>query len=189
NATTAFADWNIGRVIEALDNSKYKDNTIIVFWSDNGYLCGEKEHWEKGVIWEQACLTPMAIRVPGSASNGQVCKRTVNLVDLYPTLVDLCGLDNPGHLMGESLRPLIENPGQKWENPALTTLGIEYASVKNDQFRYIRFIDGSEELYNHHDDPYEFDNLASKPGYDEIKKELAKSIPTKWAPELKGRRH
>ena len=189
-ACNTFADWNIGRVIETLNSSIYANNTIVVFWSDNGYHCGEKNHWEKGSLWEQTVLTPMAIRVPNANGNGKVCTKPVNLVDLYPTLVELCGIRQPiQKIEGVSLTQLIDNPESEWSLPAVTTLGIEYSSVRNEQYRYIRFIDGSEELYDNKKDPYEFNNLAGDENLQSVKDELAKSIPTKWAPELPGRRN
>ena len=121
-ACTAFADWSCGRVLEALDNSPYADNTIVVFWSDNGYHCGEKDHWEKTTLWEQASLTPMAIRVPGSAYAGETCGGAVGSIELYPTLADYCRLEATAHnVEDQSLRPLIEDPEADWGRPALTT--------------------------------------------------------------------
>lgn len=187
-ACTSFADWNIGRVIEALDKSKYAENTIVVFWSDNGYHCGEKNHWEKNTLWEQAAKTPMAVRVPNSTENGKKCYRPVNSVDLYPTLTELCGINQQSKTDGTSLKPLFENVETKW-NPAITTFGEGFVSVRGERFRYIRYPDGSEELYDHSNDPHELNNIQANPQFKKIKKKLAKYIPDKFAKEIPGRRN
>jgi len=187
-ACTTFADWSVGHVIEALDQSPYAENTIVMFWSDNGYHCGEKDHWEKTTLWEQAALTPMAIRVPGHGNEGKHCQRTVTTVDLFPTLADYCSLELPQHkLEGRNLRLLIEHPAAKWNRPALTTYGERCASIRDERYRYIRYPDGTEELYDHQNDPHELSNLASNPAYDAIKKGLTKWIPDTWAKSLGGR--
>ena len=175
-------------MLEALDNSPYADNTIVVFWSDNGYHCGEKDHWEKTTLWEQASLTPMAIRLPGSVYVGKTCARAVGLIDLYPTLADYCRLEATAHeLEGQSLRPLLEDPEAEWERPALTTYGEGYASVRDERFRYIRYPDGTEELYDHDSDPHEWANVAAAPEYATVKQQLAEAIPAQFAKSLGGR--
>jgi len=187
-ACTSFADWSCGRVLEALDNSPYADNTIVVFWSDNGYHCGEKDHWEKTTLWEQASLTPMAIRIPGSAHAGNTCTRVVGLIDLYPTLADYCLLEPTAHkLEGLSLRPLLEDPEGDWVRPALTTYGENYASVRDERFRYIRYPDATEELYDHDSDPHEWHNIAAAPEHGPVKQRLAEAIPAQFAKSLGGR--
>ncbi|MXY71389.1 MAG: sulfatase [Acidobacteriia bacterium] len=187
-ACTSFADWSCGRVLDALDNSPYADNTIVVFWSDNGYHCGEKDHWEKTTLWEQASLTPMAIRLPGSAHAGKTCARPVGSIDLYPTLADYCRLEPTAHqLEGRSLRPLLEDPQADWASPALTTFGEGYASVRDERFRYIRYPDGTEELYDHESDPHEWTNLAADPAHTTVKQRLGAAIPEQFAKSLGGR--
>jgi arylsulfatase A-like enzyme len=187
-ACTTFADWSVGRVIEALDNSPYADNTIVILWSDNGYHCGEKNHWEKTTLWEQASLTPLAIRVPGFKNGGKHCMRTVSSIDFFPTLVDYCKLQSPKHLLeGQSLRPLVENPVAAWDRPTLTTYGEKYASVRDERYCYIRYPDGTEELYDHKNDPHELNNLASKSALSSVKIRLAKKIPKAWTKSLGGR--
>lgn len=188
-ACTSFADWNIGRVIEALENSEYAKNTIVVFWSDNGYHCGEKNHWEKNTLWEQATRTPLAIRIPGLQTNGKVCKTPVNLVDLYPTLVDYCKLGKPNNaLSGKSLRPLLENPDKILETPAITTFGEGFVSLRGMRYRSIQYKNGSEELYDHETDPFEIKNLANDSISEEICKSFRKFIPETFAKELPGRK-
>lgn len=186
-ANTSFADWSIGRVLEALARSKYADNTIVVFWSDHGYYTGEKNHWEKGTLWERSAISPLAIKVPGMKHAAKTAQQQVSLVDLYPTLVDLCRLEGPSHkLEGESLRPFIENPDLKQKRLILTSYGEQYASVRGERYRYIRYPDGTEELYDHKTDPYEFENLSVKSGYTKVKEKLAQGIPQKWTKSLGG---
>ena len=187
-ACTSSADWSCGRVLDTLDNSPYADNTIVVFWSDNGYRCGEKDHWEKTTLWEQAALAPLAIRLPGSAHAGKTCARPVGSIDLYPTLADYCRLESTAHqLEGRSLRPLLEDPEAGWARPALTTFGEGYASVRDERFRYIRYPDGSEELYDHESDPHEWANIAAEPKHATVKQRLAAAIPERFAKSLGGR--
>lgn len=185
-ANYSFADWNIGRIVEALDNSDYAKNTIVVVISDNGFNNGEKLRWGKSTLWEQSDYVPFLIRTPQKKQAES--KATVSLIDIYPTLVDYCGVKKPSHsLDGNSLVPLIKNPFLQWNKPSFTSYGVEYSSVRNERYRYLRYPDGSEELYDHNNDPYEWTNVASKLENETIKKELSKHIPKKWAPSLGGR--
>ena len=185
-ANTSFADWNVGRVIEALDNSPYADNTIVILWSDNGYHCGEKLRWEKATLWDQADYVPFIIRTP--ETKGVKSKATVSLIDIYPTIVDYCGLERPNQQMdGNSLLPLIANPDMEWDHPSFTTYGVGYSSVRSERYRYIQYPDGTQELYDHESDPYEFNNIVADPSSAPIIEELSKHIPEKWAPSTGGR--
>jgi arylsulfatase A-like enzyme len=187
-ACTSFADDSCGRVLEALDASRYAENTVVVFWSDNGYHCGEKNHWEKNTLWEQATLAPMAIRMPGKKNAGSRCRRTVSSLDLFPTLVDLCGLEPPRQqLEGRSLRPLLEDPTAPWERPALTTYGEGYGTVRDERYRLIVYPDGSAELYDHDRDPDEHENLADQPEYASVRAALAERLPKEYATSMGGR--
>lgn len=182
-ANYSFADWNIGRVLEALDKSPYAKNTIVIFVSDNGFHNGTKSHWTKSTLWDQADVVPFLVRLPG----GKAYKlpQTVSLVDIYPTLVAYCGLKGPAHALdGQSMVPLFKDPGAKWNRAGLTSFGEYYSGVRDERYRYIRYPDGSEELYDHTNDPYEQVNLAGKPSMKEVKAKLAKSLPKGYAPSL-----
>jgi len=176
-ANYSFADWNLGRVLDQLDKSPYSKNTIVVFCSDNGFHNGAKGHWTKSTLWEQADAVPFLIRLPDGKA--YKCPQPVTLVDIYPTLVEYCGLTPPRQkLDGLSLVPVLKNPKYKWDRPGLTTYGERYSSVRSEQYRYIRYPDGKEELYDHYKDPYEHTNLAGRPEMKTVISKLAKSVPT-----------
>jgi len=159
-ASIAFADAMVGRLLEALDESPHADNTIVVLWGDHGWGLGEKEHWRKFALWEHITRVPLIFRVPPSVPglpegtpNGAISERTVSLIDLYKTLTDLAGIPYKDGLDGRSLVPLLEDPERKWPYPSVTTYEYGEFAVRDEQWRYIRYIDGSEELYNHKKDP------------------------------------
>ncbi|MEW6306439.1 MAG: sulfatase [Verrucomicrobiota bacterium] len=176
-AAIAYTDMNIGRLMAAFDKSAYKDNTIIVFWGDHGWHLGEKQHWRKFTLWEEATRAPLMWVVPGVTKPGGVCNRPVDFMSIFPTLTDLCGIPTPKHVEGVSIRPLLGNPNAQWSHAALTTHGRNNHGVRTEQWRYIRYDDGGEELYNELTDPMEWANLANDPKYADVKKELAKSFP------------
>ena len=176
-ASVHFADTQIGRVLDALDASAHKDNTLIVFWTDHGWHLGEKKHWRKFALWERATRTPMIIVAPEARAGG-VCDAPVNLIDLYPTISELCGLPARKGIDGQSLVPLLRNPNQKWERPSLTTHGRNNHALRDARYRYIQYEDGSEELYDHQQDPDEWTNLADKPEMASVKARLKKWLPT-----------
>jgi choline-sulfatase len=182
-ATNSFADWNLGRVIEALDQSAYSKNTIVVVISDNGFHCGEKDHWEKSTLWHMADYVPMLIRTP--ETKGSVCTNPVSLVDIYPTLAEYCGLGQPqSKLDGISIVPYIKNPAMKSERAVLTTYGEHYSGVTDGWYRYIQYPDGSEEFYDHEMDPHEWNNIISNPDIQRIKEKLQQEIPKEWYPSV-----
>ena len=185
-ANYSFADWNVGRVISALDNSKYADNTIVILFSDNGYHAGTKLRWEKATLWEMADNVPFVVRTP--ETHESVSEATIGLVDIFPTLIEYCGLKKPKQKMdGHSFFKQIKNPEANWKYPAFSTYGENYSSIRDNRYRYIKYPDGTEELYDHDSDPYEFNNIASQPDSKLIKKKLGKYIPKKWAPSTGGR--
>ena len=182
-AAGAFCDTMIGRLMEAFDKSAYKDNTIVVLWGDHGWHLGEKEHWRKFALWEEATRAPFMWSVPGVTKPNGDCMRTVDFMSIYPTLCDLCGIPAPSYLEGVSIRPLLADPNAAWDRAALTTHGYQNHGVRTEEWRYIRYADGGEELYNEVSDPMEWTNLADKPEYAAVKQELAKWMPQVNVPE------
>ena len=171
HACVALVDDCIGQVLDQLDKSPYADNTIVVLCSDHGWHLGEKNHWRKWMPWEESTRSLLIVRAPKAAGNGGISERTVGLIDIYPTLADLCELEAPGNLQGESFQTLLENPESSWARPALTSTTAGNHTVRSDRWRYIRYKDGSEELYDHENDPHEWHNLAKDPNMSSIKKE------------------
>lgn len=183
-ACVAFVDAQVGRVLDALEKSGYGDNTLIVLWSDHGYHIGEKNRFAKHSIWERATRTVLMISGPGLPENRR-CAKPVGLIDMYPTILDLAGLPgNPGN-EGHSLKPLLEEPDREWPYAAITTYGRNNHAVRDEFFRYIRYEDGSEELYDHRQDANEWTNLAGNPDFAEVKKRLAGFLPRNNAPWAK----
>lgn len=181
-ATITFCDAMVGRLIEGFDQSTYKDNTIICLWSDHGWHLGEKQHWRKFALWEEATRAPYIWVVPGVTKPGGVCNRTVDYMQIYPTLCDLAGLPTPKHVQGVSIRRLLENPNAAWDQPAVTTWLYNNHAVRNEDWRYIRYADGGEELYHNAVDPLEWTNLAGKPEHAGTKADLAKWLPKENVP-------
>jgi len=177
-ACVSFVDDQVGRLLDALDESRYSDNTVVVLWGDHGWHLGEKLHWRKFALWEEATHNPLIITAPGIAEPGTRTNQPASLMDIYPTLIDLCGLENTAHDQdGMSLAPLLREPGKKRQRPALTTFGFMNHSLRNDRWRYIRYVDGSEELYDHQNDPLEWNNLAGQPEYKGQKEKMARWLP------------
>jgi arylsulfatase A-like enzyme len=177
-----FTDTNVGRLLEALEKSPYADNTLIVLWGDHGWHLGEKLHWRKFALWEEATHCPLLIAGPGIPT-GKKCSRPVTLLDITPTLAELCGLETLPVWEGVSLTPLLENPDRVWDRPALTTHGRGHHSLRSERWRYIRYADGTEELYDHESDPLEWKNLAGDSQFASIKKDFAPWLPAVNAPE------
>jgi arylsulfatase A-like enzyme len=172
-ASISFADANVGRVLDALEDSPYGDNTIVVFWSDHGYHLGEKGHWHKRTLWERSTRVPLIIAAPGVTKPRTKCSRPVSLLDIYPTLIALCRVGERIDLEGKDLSPLLKDPQAKWENAAVTTWQPDNHSVRTERWRYTRYRTGEEELYDHNVDPNEWNNLASDDRYGPVKRELA----------------
>lgn len=191
-ASIAFADAMFGRLLDALEESGHADNTIIVLWSDHGWQLGEKNHWRKFALWENVCRSVLMIHVPDNigglqngSADGRACAQPVSLQDIYPTLVDLCGLPANDHIDGHSLRSLLADPTSAWDHVAISTYDFGEFSVRDDTFRYTIYIDGSEELYDLESDPHAWRNLAGDPKYAEVKQRLAGRIPVQPAPLIK----
>ena len=187
-ATCAYTDMNVGRLLDALESGPNKDNTIIVLWSDHGWSLGEKQHWRKFALWEEPTRTVLIWSVPGMTKGGQFCDRTVDHMNIYPTLCDLAGLPKPKHLDGHSMVPLLKDPKAEWKHPAITTHGFENHAVRKDHWRLIQYKDGSHELYDHREDPYEYTNLAKDPEHAEVIKALQKYLPKDAKPHDKSGR-
>lgn len=183
-ASTTFADEQIGRVLDALEDSPYSDNTIVVFAGDNGWHTGQKNHWSKFVLWELATRVPYSIRVPGMKP--QVSNTPVSLLDLYPTLISLTGLSGPQthELEGIDLSPVLSGASSERGEPVVLSYGWQNHAVRDDRFRFIRYRNGDEELYDHANDPHEWTNLASLPRFQGVKDRLAKSFPKVNAEEV-----
>jgi len=177
----SFVDHQVGRVLEALEDSPYKDNTIIVLWSDHGYHMGEKNTFQKQSLWERSSHTPMVIAGP-EVKPGQRCDRVVSLLDLYPTLLEMAGLPANPKNEGRSLVPLLKHPAKPWPYPAITGWLENSFAIQTESHRYIRYGDGSEELYDHKTDLNEWTNLANSPEHADIRKQLAGWIPRFVAP-------
>ena len=184
-ASVTFADAMVGHILDALDRSGRAGNTIIVLWSDHGWHLGEKQRWRKQTLWEESTRVPLIFVVPGMTAPGSRSGRTVSLLDLFPTLAELTGIDTPGHLEGTSLVPLLEEPDAEWNRPAISTHHFGNHAVRSERFRYIRYNDGTEELYDHDADPNEWHNIAADPDYAEVKAELATWLPTEDTPDLR----
>lgn len=183
-AAITFSDAMVGRLLEALQRSAYRDTTIIVLWSDQGWHLGEKHHWRKFTLWDETTHIPFIWVVPGVTKSGGVCQRTVDLMSVYPTLCDLAGVPIPAHVHGRSLRPLLANPQAAWDVPAIITSARNSHAVRSEGFRYIHYADGSEELYDERADPYEWRNLAANPQYAAIKAQLTTRLPAENKPGL-----
>ncbi|MEZ6091656.1 MAG: sulfatase, partial [Pirellulaceae bacterium] len=177
-ATCAYTDMNIGRLLDALDASPHKKNTIVVLWGDHGWSFGEKQHWRKFALWEEPTRTPLIWVAPGVTSPGGVSDRTVDLMCVYPTLCELAGLPIPEHVQGKSVASLLRDPSAEWELPAITTHGYRNHAVRTPQWRYIRYADGGRELYDEVADPLEWTNVAEHPGNADVIKMLDAWLPT-----------
>jgi arylsulfatase A-like enzyme len=175
-ACVSFVDYEIGRVIEALENSEYADNTVIVLWSDHGYRLGEKGTFAKHALWEPATNAPLMFVAP-QLPKGKVIHSPAEMLSVYPTLLELCGLPAYNRNEGKSLVATMQNKSEESNAYAITTFGMNNHAVKANGFRYIQYEDGEEELYDHHNDHHEFTNLAKNTEYKEKIEELKQFLP------------
>jgi arylsulfatase A-like enzyme len=187
-ANITFADVLVGRLLDALDTSPHAKNTIVVLWSDHGWHLGEKQHLHKFTLWERSTHVPFIIAAPGITSQNAHTARPVGLIDLFPTLIELCSLPLVDKLDGQSLVPLLKKPTLDWEKPVLTTHGQGNHSLRSERWRYIRYADGGQELYDHTVDPNEWNNLADEPGYSDVIAGLAQWLPTVDVPTLQDKK-
>lgn len=184
-ASIAFADEMVSRLLQALERSDYADNTIVVIWSDHGWQLGEKQHWRKFALWENVIRTVMMMRVPenleqlpGGSAKGVATNNLTSLLDIYPTLVELCNLPERADFDGVSLVSMLAEPTKPVPRPVISTYDYGSYSVRYENWHYIRYIDNSEELYDLDSDAEEWHNLASDEGFADIKHQLAGFIPS-----------
>ena len=184
-AASSFADDCVGQVLDALEKSPARDNTVVVIWGDHGWHLGEKLRFRKATLWAESTRLPLMIRLPGMKSR-QDCPRVVNLMDLYPTLIELCGLPAKPEIDGRSIAPLLRDPKMPWPYPSITVNGSGNASVRDERWYFIRYEEGTEEFYDMERDPMQWTNLAASPD-PEIraqKSRLAASFPASFARSL-----
>lgn len=178
-ACMAFVDDQVGKVLDALEKSLYAENTIIVLWSDHGYHLGEKNRTCKHSLWNRSTHIPLIFAgkgiKPELSTNAQV-----GLIDIYPTLVELCGLEENTANEGNSLVPLLSNPDKKWEHPAFTSYGYKNISMYLNGFHYIQYENGEAELYDMEKDPNEWENLANNPAYKEQIERFKQELPKEY---------
>jgi choline-sulfatase len=175
-ASTSFVDHCVGVVLKGLERGPNEGDTIVVLWSDHGFHLGEKQHLAKRTLWEESTRVPFIVAGLGIES-GVDCREAVSLLDVYPTLVELCGLPENGLLEGVSVVPQLNDPAAVREEPAISSSYFGNHAVRTRDWRYIRYADGAEELYDHRSDPGERDNLAGEAAHDATKVALAKWLP------------
>jgi len=184
-ASISFADDQVGRVLDALEATGHADDTIVVLWSDHGWHLGEKGITGKNTLWERSTRVPLIMAGPG-ISRGARCGRPAELLDMYPTLAEACNLPPRSGLDGQSLVPQLRNASAGRARPAITTHGPGNHTARTEDWRYIRYADGSEELYDERKDRNEWTNLAADPRYTAIKADLARWLPKADARPLPG---
>jgi arylsulfatase A-like enzyme len=187
-ACTSFVDAQVGRLLDALEESGLADNTIVVLWGDHGYHLGEKDITGKNTLWERSTRVPLIFAGPGVRA-GQCCTRPAELLDMYPTLVELCGLAERDDLEGTSLVPQLRDATAARERPAITSHNQGNHGVRSERWRYIRYADGSEELYDHQNDPQEWTNLAGDPKFASVLDEHRRWLPEIDVPPAPGSAH
>ncbi|TWU47027.1 sulfatase [Rubripirellula reticaptiva] len=178
-ATVAYLDMNIGRLIDGLDKSPIAENTIIVLWGDHGWSFGEKQHWRKFALWEEETRAPLIWIAPGVTQPATRCDETVDFMTIYPTLCELTGIPIPDHVEGKSIAMMLRDPQVARPSVAITTHGYKNHAVRSKDWRYIRYADGSEELYDHRIDPYEWTNVVDSPDHLQILKLHRDQLPQK----------
>ncbi|MDA7889058.1 sulfatase [Pirellulales bacterium] len=183
-ASISFVDACVGLVVDALQASQYAKNTYVVLWSDHGFHLGEKNHWAKRTLWEESTRVPLLISGPEIFPDVP-CEQSVSLIDIYPTLVDLCGLSRNENLEGLSLVPQLEDPRTVREKPAIISSYFGNHAIRSRDWRLIVYENGEEELYDHRNDPDEFQNLADDLQHKTIKNKLRSWLPEQVAPEFK----
>lgn len=178
-ANVSYADACLGMVFDALEESQYADNTIVVFFGDHGWHLGEKLRYRKNTLWAEAVRNPIIMRIPGMEEL-QYCESPISLIDLYPTLIELCSLPAK-ELDGRDFSSLLKDPSTQWDHPAIT-VSNKGTSILTDKWHYIEYLSGTTELYNRSEDPNEWENLAQNPEYKKVIEKLSANIPKSRAP-------
>ena len=188
-ASITYADAEIGRLIAALDKSPYADNTIVILWGDHGWHLGEKLHWRKFSLWEEADRAPLLLIAPRITEPGGKCPRTVSFMDIYPTLADLCGLEIPAHCEGASFVPLMKDPKRPWKSAAFSQwprAGKVGYAMRTDRYRLVRWKNAktgeitATELYDHQADPKENVNIAGQAENAALINKLSAQLDAGW---------
>lgn len=187
-ASISFMDSQVGRLLDALRASGRAGETIVVLWSDHGWHLGEKGITGKNTLWERSTRVPLIFAGPGIESGGR-CRQPAELLDVYPTLIELCGLPAVDGLEGLSLGPQLRDSTTARKRPAITTHNPDNHAVRSLRWRFIRYADGSQELYDLEADPHEWKNLAADPQYAEVLEEHAKWLPPRSEPPVAGSAH
>jgi len=185
-ASISFVDHCVGVVVGALKSSPHADNTIVVLWSDHGFHLSEKQHWAKRTLWEESTRVPLLFAGPG-IKPGKACTEPASLLDVYPTLVEMCRLPKNTRLEGISLVPQLDEPTTARDRPAITSSYFGNHSIRSRDWRLIVYEDGAEELYDHRDDTDEFRNLAGDPAHKATRDQLVRWLPKEVAPEFRNR--
>ena len=191
-ACVSYVDHCMGVLFDSLEKSQYADNTIVMIWGDHGWHLSEKMHYGKTGLWEESARVPFIVNVPGVTPPNTKCDGVVNLIDMYPTLIELCGLPPNLENDGRSFTTLLKNPSMEWDQPTLTTYQCKNHSVTDGRYRYTWYggrADGAEELYDHDTDPFEYTNLASDPSYNEVIIRLRQHVPTHHEPNSPSNPH
>ena len=181
-ATVTFVDHLLGGLLHDLDASEHAENTWIVLWSDHGWHLGEKDHWGKATGWFRSTRVPLMIVPPRSAKPdgfqpGSKCEKTVNLIDLFPTVVAMADLKPSDELEGRNLLPLVNDPDANWPDHTVTTIGRGNHAITSKRWRFIQYFDGSAELYDRSTDPHEWNNLIDDPQWSHIVNEFTSKVP------------
>jgi choline-sulfatase len=184
-ACVSFVDAQVGRLLDALDSAGLTDHTIVVLWSDHGYHLGEKGISGKNTLWERSSRVPLILAGPGIVAGAQ-SQRPVELLDLYPTLIELCGLNPRSDLEGLSLKPLLRDAHAPRVRPAIISHNRGNHGIRSERWRYIQYADGTEELYDMVADPHEWINLATDPGLAHIRAAHRRWLPTVDSPPSAG---
>lgn len=190
DACVSLVDAQVGRLLDAVERLGLSKTTIVVLWGDHGYHLGEHGLWRKNSLFEESARAPLIIASPSVATTTHDCQRVVEFVDLYPTVVDLAGLEIPRGLAGKSLVPLMNDPGKEWDRPAFTQVqfgknenAVPGRAVRTERWRFIEWDggEGGNQLYDHTNDPQERNNLANDPGMANVLAEMKRLVRNqKW---------